>query len=40
MIDIGAIEGSRELESLCILWCLYGFKTDTWNHAFKLLRKE
>ena len=39
VIDIGALEGARELESLCILWCLYGFKTDTWNHAFKLLRR-
>jgi predicted dinucleotide-binding enzyme len=38
-IDIGGIEGARLLEPLCILWVLYGFKTETWNHAFKLLRR-
>ena len=38
-IDIGVIEGARYLEPLTIIWCLYGFKTNTWNHAFKLLRK-
>ena len=38
-IDIGGIDGARVLEPMCILWCLYGFKYGTWNHAFKLLRK-
>lgn len=38
-IDIGGIEGARLLEPLCILWVLYGARTNTWNHAFKLLRK-
>jgi hypothetical protein len=38
-IDIGGIEGARLLEPLCILWVEYGLKTNTWNHAFKLLRK-
>ncbi len=38
-IDIGGIEGSRLLEPLCILWVIYGGKTNSWNHAFKLLRK-
>jgi len=38
-IDIGGIEGSRLLEPLCILWVGYGARTNTWNHAFKLLRK-
>jgi predicted dinucleotide-binding enzyme len=37
-IDIGGIEGARLLEPLCILWVLYGARTGTWNHAFKLLR--
>jgi predicted dinucleotide-binding enzyme len=37
-IDIGGIEGARLLEPLCILWVLYGVRTGTWNHAFKLLR--
>ena len=38
-IDIGGIEGSRLLEPLCILWVGYGIRTNTFNHAFKLLRK-
>jgi 8-hydroxy-5-deazaflavin:NADPH oxidoreductase len=38
-IDIGGIEGARLLEPLCILWVGYGIATNTWNHAFKLLRK-
>jgi predicted dinucleotide-binding enzyme len=37
-IDIGGIAGARLLEPLCILWVLYGARTGTWNHAFKLLR--
>src|SRR5215813_726036 len=39
VIDIGGIEGSRLLEPICILWVLYGIQTNSWNHAFKLLRK-
>jgi len=39
VIDIGGIEGSRLLEPLAMLWILYGFRTNTWSHAFKLLRK-
>jgi predicted dinucleotide-binding enzyme len=39
VIDIGGIEGARLLEPLCILWVLYGVRTNSWNHAFKLLRK-
>ena len=38
-IDIGGIEGSRLLEPLAMLWIIYYFKTNTGNHAFKLLRK-
>lgn len=38
-VDIGGIEGSRVLEPLCILWVLYGIRTGTFNHAFKLLKK-
>jgi predicted dinucleotide-binding enzyme len=38
-VDLGGISGARALEPLCILWVEYGFKTNTWNHAFKLLRK-
>jgi len=39
VIDIGGIEGSRLLEPLAMLWILYGFRTSTWSHAFKLLRR-
>jgi 8-hydroxy-5-deazaflavin:NADPH oxidoreductase len=38
-IDLGGIEGARLLEPLCILWTLYGVRTNTWKHAFKLLRR-
>ena len=38
-IDIGGIEGARLLEPMCILWVVYGFKTNGWHHAFKMLRK-
>ena len=36
-VDIGGIEGSRELEALCILWVKLGFKRGAWDHGFKLL---
>lgn len=39
VIDIGGIEGARLLEPICILWVLYGIRSKSWNHAFKLLRK-
>ena len=38
-VDIGSIQGSRYLEAMCMAWVLYGLKTGSWNHAFKLLRK-
>jgi len=38
-IDIGGIEGARLLEPMCILWVLYGIRTNSWNHAIKLLRQ-
>jgi predicted dinucleotide-binding enzyme len=37
--DIGGIEGARLLEPMCILWVEYGFRNETWDHAFKMLRK-
>jgi predicted dinucleotide-binding enzyme len=39
VIDIGGLEGARYLEPLAMLWITYGMRTNTWNHAFKLLRK-
>jgi predicted dinucleotide-binding enzyme len=37
--DLGGIEMSRYIESLAMVWIVYGIRTNTWNHAFKLLRK-
>jgi predicted dinucleotide-binding enzyme len=36
-IDIGGIEGSRELEAICIAWVKIGGVRGAWDHAFKLL---
>jgi predicted dinucleotide-binding enzyme len=36
--DLGGIEGSRELEQLCMTWVRIGVQTGTWGHAFKVLR--
>ncbi|MEA2572006.1 MAG: 8-hydroxy-5-deazaflavin:NADPH oxidoreductase [Acidobacteriota bacterium] len=39
VVDLGGIEGSRQLEPMCMVWVLYGIRNGSWNHAFKLLRK-
>ena len=36
-IDIGGIEGSRELEAICIAWVKIGGQRGAWDHGFKLL---
>jgi predicted dinucleotide-binding enzyme len=36
-IDIGGIEGSRELEAICIVWVKIGGARRAWDHGFKLL---
>jgi 8-hydroxy-5-deazaflavin:NADPH oxidoreductase len=36
-IDIGGIEGSRELEAICIAWVKIGGARGAWDHGFKLL---
>jgi hypothetical protein len=38
-IDLGGIEASRYLEPLAMVWITYYFRTRTYNHALKLLRK-
>jgi len=35
--DMGMKESAGSLESLCILWCIPGFRENKWTHAFKLL---
>lgn len=39
VIDIGGIEGARHLEPMCLVWVLHGFRTKSWNHAFKMLHR-
>lgn len=36
--DMGAAEAARAIEPLCILWCIPGFISNQWSHAFKLLK--
>jgi 8-hydroxy-5-deazaflavin:NADPH oxidoreductase len=36
--DMGGVQVARAIEPLCVLWCVPGFLTGSWNHAFKLLR--
>jgi len=37
VFDIGGIEGSRELEAICIAWVKIGGARGGWDHGFKLL---
>jgi 8-hydroxy-5-deazaflavin:NADPH oxidoreductase len=37
--DMGKAESARAIEPLAILWCIPGFLSNQWNHAFKLLKK-
>jgi 8-hydroxy-5-deazaflavin:NADPH oxidoreductase len=37
--DMGAVEGARAIEPLCMLWCIPGFRQNRWTHAFKLLAR-
>ncbi len=39
VIDLGGMEASRYLEPLAMVWITHGFRTKSWNHALKLLRK-
>ena len=38
--DMGKVEAARAIEPLCILWCITGFLTNTWMHAFKLMKSK
>lgn len=37
--DMGQAISARPIEALCTLWCIRGFATNQWSHAFKLLKK-
>ncbi len=39
VIDMGNISMAYWLEALTMLWVFYAFKTNSWTHAFKLLKK-
>jgi len=36
--DMGTAEAARAIEPLCMLWCIPGFRENSWTHAFKLLK--
>jgi 8-hydroxy-5-deazaflavin:NADPH oxidoreductase len=36
--DMGTAVAARAIEPLCQLWCIPGFRENTWRHAFRLLR--
>jgi predicted dinucleotide-binding enzyme len=36
--DMGKAQSARAIEPLCILWCIPGFLSNQWSHAFKLLK--
>jgi len=36
--DMGRAVAARAIEPLCMLWCIPGFRDNSWTHAFKLLR--
>lgn len=36
--DLGTVDAAGSIESLCVLWCIRGFKEHQWNHALKLLK--
>lgn len=39
VVDLGGIDAARMIEPLGMIWIVYGFRTGTWTHAIKLLRK-
>jgi hypothetical protein len=36
--DMGVAAAARAIEPLAMLWCIPGFRDNSWNHAFKLLK--
>jgi hypothetical protein len=39
VIDLGGIEASRYLEPMAMVWILHAIRSQSGNHAFKMLRK-
>jgi predicted dinucleotide-binding enzyme len=36
-LDLGSAVAARAIEPLCQLWCIPGFRQNSWTHAFKVL---
>lgn len=36
--DMGLATSARAIEPLCILWCIPGFRSNSWAHAFKMIK--
>jgi len=36
-LDLGTAVAARAIEPLAQLWCIPGFRSNTWTHAFKVL---
>lgn len=36
--DMGKAEAARAIEPLSMLWCIPGFLSNEWNHAFRLMK--
>lgn len=35
--DMGSAVAARAIEPLAVLWCIPGFRLDSWGHAFKVI---
>ena len=38
-LDMGLVESARAIEPLCQLWCVRGFRNNSWTHAFAVIQK-
>ena len=36
--DMGGVKAARAIEPLCILWCIPGFLSNDWRHAFAMFK--
>ena len=37
-LDLGMREAARAIEPLAMLWCIPGFRDNSWQHALHMLR--
>jgi predicted dinucleotide-binding enzyme len=37
-LDMGSVAAAAPIEALCQLWCIPGFRQNSWTHAFHVLR--